>query len=126
MAIESRVWDESYDAAVDLSAKQYFIVKLDANGRIVLAAAAGDTLLGILQNDPSALGRPGTVRQLGISKAVAGAAITLGDEVISDGAGKVISTATAGDRILGVALEAAAADGDVISISMTGPYDRHA
>jgi len=125
MAVESRVWDESYNSVGDLSAKQFFIVKRDASNNIILAAAAGDTLLGVLQNDPKAA-QAGTVRKLGLSKVVAGAAITLGTEVISDAAGKAIATATAGDRILGVAEEAAAADGDVITIDMTGPYDRHA
>ena len=125
MAIESRIYDESYDSVGDLSAKQFFAVKLDANGKIVLAAAATDQVLGILQNDPKAA-QAGQVRHLGISKAVAGAAITLGDEVISDAAGKVISTAAAGDRVIGHALEAAAADLDVISVLMTGMYDRHA
>ena len=125
MAIESRIYDESYDSVGDLSAKQFFAVKLDANGKIVLAAAATDQVLGVLQNDPKAA-QVGQVRHLGITKAVAGAAITLGDEVISDAAGKVISTSGAGDRIIGHALEAAAADGDVISVLMTGMYDRHA
>ncbi len=125
MAVESRIWDESFESAADHTAKQFFIVKLDSTAKIVLAAAAGDLLLGVLQNDPNT-GQAAQVRILGITKAVAGAAITLGDEVISDTAGKVISTAAAGDRILGQALEAAAADGDVISVLLTGPYDRHA
>ena len=125
MAVESRIWDESFEAGADLSTKQTFLVKQDANGRIVLSAAAGDNTLGALTNDPKQ-NQVGAVRILGIAKITAGAAVTLGDQLISDAAGKVIPTAAAGDRIIGEALEAAGADGDIISVLLKGAYDRHA
>jgi len=52
---------------------------------------------------------------VGISRAVAGAAISLNDAVASDANGK-LRTAQAGDTPLGRALEAAAADGDIVSV----------
>ncbi len=76
----------------------------------------------------SATGRAISVRCLGISRAVAYAAITAGAHVnIADSAGRIKEiTEVAGTLVheLGWALEAATAQGDVIRI-MVLPIDRH-
>lgn len=102
-------------AAADLSAKQYYCVEVDSAGKAALSGA-GELVYGILQNKPTAADRAEVMR-LGVSKAVAGAAIAVGAEVASDAAGKIV-TATTGDRVVGIAREAAAADGNIIAIDV--------
>ncbi len=97
--------DISVLAGADLSAKQFFVVKDNGSNAAVLSAAGTDTHLGILQNKPTS-GKVGAVRTAGISKAVAGAAITSGALLTSDGAGKVIA-ASANDIVVGIARSAA-------------------
>ena len=121
---QSRVWDESFKAGADLSAKQYFLVKLDASADIVLAAAGTDKIKGVLQNDPKS-GEVGTVRVLGISLVTLGGTVAIGDEMTSDSAGKGVVSTTAGDRMIGEALRAGVS-GDTIEMFMPGPWDQHA
>lgn len=104
-------------AAADLSAKQFFAVKLDANGDVVLSGD-GDLSLGILQNAPI-LGEACEIEMDGISKTVAGAAVAIGAEVAANAAGKLI-TAVAGKRVVAVALQAAAGDLSVFSTKVIG------
>lgn len=117
MATELQIWDHTFLAAADLTTLQFRIVKLMANKREVnVATAAADALLGVNQEKPSAVGRPTSVRLLGISKVVAGAAITIHSAITSDGFGRAIATTTAGNSVLGYALEAATAIGDIITV----------
>lgn len=106
-------------ASADLSTKQFFFVNEGATG-IALNTTSGGIVHGVLQNKPSAAGRSANVAVYGVTKVVAGAAITKGANVMSDAAGKAI-TATATDYLRGIALEAAAADGDIISVLLLGP-----
>ena len=61
--------DVSLPAAADLSAKQYFAMKVDTSGDCAVAGA-NEKCLGILQNKPSAAGETARVRVQGISKAI--------------------------------------------------------
>lgn len=133
MPFEIPVLDVTRDAAADLSTKQFFIVKRSGAGQINVAAA-GEQCYGVLQDKPNAAGRSGSVRVYGVTKVVAGAAITEGDPIASDAAGKAKAAVTGrtntsdagaandaliGSYVLGIALEPAAADGDVISMLIT-------
>ncbi len=102
-------------AAGDLSTKQYYAVKHTATGMAL--SAAGQQIAGILQNKPGALGEPAEVAQGGVSKAVVGAAVAKGAELMSDANGKLV-TATSTNRIVAYALEAGAADEDIISVNL--------
>src|SRR5688572_24622897 len=102
------------DAAADLSTKMFHVADLDANGAVIAAAAGGG--FGILQNDPK-LGMDATVQYRGISKAVAGAAIAIKAQVASDANGR-LRTAIATDIVIGRALAAAVANGDIIPIML--------
>lgn len=115
MAFDNSVQSITLPAAADFSAQQYRCITVNASG---LAAVANATALvvGILQNDPGAAGHPATIAYAGASKAVAGAAIAAGARVTSDANGAVITAATAGDAVIGVALAAAAAAGDIIPV----------
>ena len=124
MAFEQPLFLISRRAGAGLSAAQYRFVALNANGEVLLAGA-GDKAIGVLQNDPLQ-GQAATVQVLGISKVVAGGAINIGDYVASDASGKakaaVASSANTttgaitGSHIVGIALEAATAADQVISV----------
>jgi hypothetical protein len=131
MAYEIPVLDITLTAAADLSAKQYFAVAVDTNGKAALAGA-GVQAIGILQNKPIA-GAAAQVRVYGISKMVAGAVVAKGAAVAADTNGKAkaavaatVNTSdagAAGDPVvgsyaLGIALESAAADLNVITVAI--------
>lgn len=108
-------------AAADLSANQYYAVKVNSSGQIALCSVLGEVPTGILQNKPTS-GQAAEVRHGGTSKAVAGAAITAGASVMVNASGKVITLATTGSNAIGIALESAGADGDIIEI-LVKPVD---
>jgi len=70
------VLDISLEAAEDLSSYQYHFVTLDSDGKVQLLNAAGDTVIGVLQNDPGS-GEEASVRVLGVSKVVANDALAV-------------------------------------------------
>lgn len=120
------IWDLTLDrVAGDLSAKQFYLVKLSGTTTVALGAAATNELLGVLQNKPTTTADPPTIRMLGLSKCVAGAAVAVGAKVTSDSAGKGVTAApSAGvtNCTVGYALTSAAADGDIFTVCLTGPY----
>jgi hypothetical protein len=117
-------------AGADLSAKQFFGVKVSTTGLAVLAGA-GEMATGVLQNAP-ANGAIAVVRVFGRSAMIAGAAIAnAGVAVACDGNGKakaaVAATTNTGDaggasdplvgsNALGIALGTAAGDLSVLDI----------
>lgn len=99
----------------DLSAKQYYIMKVSAAGKVDVCGD-GELMIGVLQNKPSADGMGATLAGVGsVSKVVAGAAITAGDKVASDSAGKAV-TAADGDWMLGIALDTVANDAEIVTV----------
>lgn len=99
-------------AAVDLSLKQYHVVMLASTAKQVKVASGGTVaVIGILQNDPLA-GEAASVVCAGMTKAVAGAAITAGDLLTANSTGQCIATTTANNKVVGKALTAAALAGD--------------
>lgn len=107
-------------ADADLSAKQYFLVAKSATG--VGLAGANARVLGPLMDKPAAAAF-GAVQVSGIAKVKAGAAIAAGDYLKSDANGKAVPAAAEAAGVLveifGIALEAATADLDVISVLLT-------
>ena len=63
-----------------------------------------------------------TVQVYGTCKVVASAAISIGDKVTAAAGGKAVTTTTAGHIVRAIALEAAAADGDIIEVMLVGPF----
>lgn len=94
------------EAAADLSTKQFYLAKLDANGKAVLAAAGTDKIIGAIE-EPAKLASAAKVNTGGVIKVVAGGAVAIGDDVTSDANGKAITTVTVGNRTIGIALAAA-------------------
>jgi hypothetical protein len=117
MAYSNRVKAESFVASGDLSALQFHIVEL-------VAAHVVDVALlrvgyGILQNKPQA-GEHASVAVEGVSKCIAGVAVSVGDLITSAGSGWATSAASgiAGDKqVIGRALTAAAS-GSVFSVEI--------
>lgn len=107
------------EAAVDLSAKQFYPVKLVTGGKCNICTAATDVVVGILLNDPRA-GEEGVVGLFGIYQVVFGATTAAGDRLTSNGTGEAIVTTTAADWVFGIAL-AVQATGD-IGPAIVGPF----
>ena len=104
-------------AGEDLSAARYYIVQLDASGNIEKGEGATDLLVGVLQNKPES-GGAALYRFMGTTKVVASAAIAIGANVTSTSAGTAVTTTTDKDIVIGRALEAAGAAGDIIEIQL--------
>lgn len=106
-------------AAADLSGKQYHIVRGSAANAVNQASnAAATSVLGVLQNKPK-ITEAAAVGFLGVSKIVAGAAVTAMDLISTNASGRAI-TCVSGAVYIGRALEAAGADGDVITAVLFG------
>jgi len=96
------------------ASNQYKLMTFDASGDAALASAGGD-VEGVMQNTPAAIGDAAELWRGGITKAHAGAAVSIGDNIASDATGRAV-TAVAGDSIVGVALTAAGAAGVIFSM----------
>ena len=104
----------SLPAAADLSAKQYYAVVVDTSGNAAVAGT-GDRACGILQNAPAHAGRAASIAYGGVTKAVCGGAITIGDPVAVDSTGKIVAETTGDAWTVGIALETGAS-GTIISM----------
>lgn len=78
MAFEQPGFSSSFRAGADLSAKQFYFVKLDSNGDVVVCSGVTDKPIGILQNSPNT-GQEALVMHEGISKISADAALSIDD-----------------------------------------------
>ena len=116
MASQSSNMMASFVAGADLSAKQYYMIKLSADDTVVICAAATDVPVGILQNEPAS-GEVAEVLIGGKGKCVASAAIAAGALIGTDASGKADAKVPGTDTtnyIVGQVTKASAADGDVL------------
>lgn len=102
----------------DLSAKQFCAVAVNSAGRAVVADAE-DQVIGIVQNNPAA-GQAANVAYGGVSKGKLGGTVAAGARVTANASGEIIAAASAGDSVVGVALNGGAS-GEIISI-LVNPY----
>lgn len=120
----------SFPASADLSSYQYYFVELDGSYELQVCDGAGDFAHGVLQNKPDAQGKYGEVVILGPTKLTASAAIVQGALITTTAAGKAATIDPIGgagqvaDAVLGRAMKAAAADGDVFEawVNCVTPY----
>jgi hypothetical protein len=88
-------------------------------GQVVIAAAAGDLIIGVsAQPSGAASGQPIDVQLTGVADVLAGGTIAAGGPVTANNAGKAVAAAPAAGanaRVAGFALTAAA-DGDIIPV----------
>jgi hypothetical protein len=117
LATENMVLSTSWPAAADLSSYQYHAVKISSSQ----AALCGDSdvPVGILQNQPDAVGIAAEVGLVGISKAVIdgnSVNVAIGDFLAVNSSGHLIKTTTALDQVVAKALEAVTANGIVAKV----------
>lgn len=92
-------------------------VKLDTDKEHVVAcSAATDKIVGLAQGAATS-GQSVEIAVDGGGKGKAGGNIALGDLLTSDGSGLLIATTTAGDRVIGVAMDAAVAN-DIFDVKI--------
>lgn len=101
----------------DLSSSQYCAAKAGSTANTVaLATSKNDKIIGIIQNDPTT-GKAVDLAVSGATKMKAGAAITAWDQVTIDTSGRAITAnAAAKDVVVGIAIMAATALGDIITV----------
>lgn len=107
-------------AAADLSAKQFFVVKISNTGKVALQTTANAAGGGVLLNTPAA-GEAAEIAVVGSGASVpvtAGGSITAGDKVSVDGDGKV-QTRSSTNAWIGTALQSGAS-GEVIQVLLNG------
>lgn len=91
------------------------IVTLSAANTVTAANSATAASIGISDEIPQvATGRNVDVILSGVAWVTAGAAVALGAMLTSDATGRAVTSASAGNRIIGLALDAASAAGDRI------------
>jgi hypothetical protein len=129
-AYEEGIVPRSAEAAADLSAKQFYGVKIDSTGKAALCSAAGELCYGVLQNEPTA-GKQASIAIGGITFAKAGGVIQPGAtvkvhsdgkfrdaaEAITDASGASATAALVGSFACGICrATAATADGDLFPL----------
>lgn len=98
-------------AGADLTGKLYHVVKLDTNGQVVLAAAATDNILGVLEVD----GVKGEAVSVALANGVGSFKVKLTANtskdafLTTDANGKAVATTTAGNRVFGRLVKAGVA-----------------
>jgi len=97
------------------------LVKYDTNGNVVLSNTAGEAIAGIIVTgdvgDTLPMGASVTIAITAITPALASGVIAKGAFVSSNGDGS-IKTAVTDEAIVGQALEAATAAGDLIRVQI--------
>lgn len=103
----------TFAGAFDATSKKGYIVKAGTTASsCALAAAATTPFLGVLADglgDGSSTAYPMGVQIDGVMEVTYGGTVAVGDKLTSDGNGKAIVTTTAGNYLLGIALEAGSA-----------------
>lgn len=122
MAGPNYVLDKGFQASGAIT--KYKCVELGAGEIVNQANALNDPVIGIAQETITATdatnGRVVSVRMAGISRCIAGGTIAIGDRVRCDASGNVTTLAvtTAGQRQVGIALQAAVAN-DHVDVFLT-------
>lgn len=105
--------------------KQFRFLKVTGVGsqdaRVGLCTTAAHEIpIGVLQNKPQRVGDAATVGLFGVSLVESGGAVALGP-VKLDNTARVVTGVAGTDRIVGVALKAATAAGQLISVIIFPP-----
>ena len=79
---------------------QYRMLKLTAKNTVGLCTAAGDAVVGVLQNKPQRPGQAATVAYEGVTNITAGGTIAVGDLLVPDATGRGVQGAAGRLRAL--------------------------
>lgn len=127
MAHEIKLLEAPF-VAENVMAEKYVVVEIGTNpGEVDLPDGANDKPLGIIQNTAAVAGQAVNVCVAGISKGVANAACSKGDYLVAAiTTGRLAvcpaisstwtGTAASTEHVIAIALEAAGAGGDIISV----------
>ena len=106
--------DITLTAAATIGA--FIRVKIDSNGKVAVAAAT-DVGVGTTSENGAVSGSPCLVHLFGRPRNMtASAAIVTGSKLFATASGKVDDADPGSARVVGVALNSAAADGDIVSV----------
>ena len=109
--------NSSYTA---LGAAKYIIVRATAANQADQAVSAtASAILGVMQNSPD-VGEAMSIAYAGRSKVVAGGSLSVNAIITTNGSGRAAAV-TSGDIAIGRVLEAAGADGDVVTAVLFHP-----
>lgn len=101
-------------SSADYDTVQFRFVTVNSSSKAVQATAAG-MAIGVQQNKPKT-NEAMTIMVSGISKVTAGEAIAAGDLISVGSAGKAGVAGTTAEDVVGIALTAAGADGEVCTV----------
>ena len=107
-------------ASADLSAKQYYFVKLSGAGTVDVCSGATDKPIGVLQNAPAS-GDAAAVCGLGVTKISADAAISAGALIGTSGDGQADAKTPGTDTteyIVGQVIEASGAAAGLLTATV--------
>ncbi len=125
MAAYSNVlFAKGYNAVAPMT-KHRFAVLTANSEEAAQAAASNVVVIGVNLFDVAALdvthGRGCSIQMAGIAELEAGAAIARGALVMSDSSGRAITGATAGNYVVGIALEACSGVGTRVPVLLAIP-----
>lgn len=106
-----------------LGATKYIVVQAlttAARQAVMATAPTSSTILGVMQNGP-AVGEAMTIACFGLSKIVAGGALSANAVITTNGSGRAAAVSS-GQFAIGRVLEAAVADGDVVTAFLQPPF----
>lgn len=107
------------DAAGDLSANQYEIMKCSANDTATVVGGETEIAIGVLLNKPDAAGKAARIQYAGIAEVLAGGNVTVGNRVMPDATGRVVNVDADGKTVVGVALTGTGTAGERIKVLLT-------
>ncbi len=102
-------------ASADLSTHQFKFVKQSGVKTVTVCAATTDIPTGVLYNNPTS-GQAAQVAIAGKVKVICGAAVTAGQEVMSDTSGRAITATGSGNRSKGVAQTTTTTAGELVEV----------
>jgi hypothetical protein len=113
---------ETFLSSGDHSTKQYHFVEHGASG-VSPCNAIGEGCIGVNTGKPKVAGEATPVDIYGLVAVKAGAAFAVGDKLTTDAAGKAISTVTTGHYVHAIAIEAATAADQIVTV-LLGHYGK--
>lgn len=116
----ANLWNPAVALAGPFGSGQFLGVYLSSSRTVAIQTSAGGQIYGVLQNTPT-LGGAANVGIIGITKAVAGAAITTGWELMLDTSGRFVHWTASSHYKVGLALEDAGAVNNVFTMLIYNP-----
>lgn len=117
MAVQGKsFFEQTLKANADLSSKQYHFMRYAGEGLTNQSSNSADNAFaGVLQNKPES-GEFATVQRGGKQKVTAGGSISANTLITTNGSGRATAVSSgSNDLVIGITLEAASADGNVVS-----------